>query len=78
MRGEEHLTFNAGTIQGGTDVDYEPGKNRGTTFGKTNVVPRKLVVHGGIRTMSQDQLDQGASRHAGDRRRTACPIPTRP
>jgi glutamate carboxypeptidase len=58
VRGEEHLTFNAGTIQGGTDVNYEPEKNRGTTFGKTNVVPRKLVVHGGIRTLSQDQLDR--------------------
>ena len=58
VRGEEHLTFNAGTIQGGTDVDYQPEKNRGTTFGKTNVVPRKLVVHGGIRTISQDQLDR--------------------
>jgi glutamate carboxypeptidase len=47
VRGEEYLTFNAGTIQGGTDVDYYPETNRGKTFGKTNVVPRKLVVHGG-------------------------------
>lgn len=58
VRGEEHLTFNAGTIQGGTDVDYSPGQNRGKTFGKTNVVPRMAVVHGGIRTISQDQLDR--------------------
>ena len=58
VRGEEYLTFSAGTIQGGTDVDYDPETNRGKTFGKTNVVPRKLVVHGGIRTISQDQLDR--------------------
>lgn len=58
VRGEEHLTFNAGTIQGGTDVDYSSGQNRGTTFGKTNVVPRMAVVHGGIRTISQDQLER--------------------
>jgi glutamate carboxypeptidase len=58
VRGEEHLTFNAGTIQGGTDVDYDPEKNRGTTFGKTNVVPRQLIVHGGIRTISLDQLER--------------------
>ena len=58
VRGEEHLTFNAGTIQGGTDVDYSPGQNRGKTFGKTNVVPRMAVVHGGIRTISQDQLER--------------------
>jgi len=58
VRGEEHLTFNAGTIQGGTDVGYSSGQNRGDTFGKTNVVPRIAVVHGGIRTISQDQLDR--------------------
>jgi glutamate carboxypeptidase len=58
VRGEEYLTFNAGTIQGGTEVDYDPGQNRGSTFGKTNVVPRKAVVHGGIRTISQEQLER--------------------
>jgi glutamate carboxypeptidase len=57
VRGPEHLTFNAGTIQGGTEVDYDSGQNRGTTFGKTNVVPRKVVVHGGIRTISLEQLE---------------------
>lgn len=56
VRGEEHLTFNAGTIQGGTMVTYEPAQNRGTTFGKTNVVPSQAIVHGGIRTISEEQL----------------------
>lgn len=58
VRGEEYLTFNAGTIQGGTDVDYDAQQNRGSTFGKTNIVPRKVIVHGGIRTISQEQLDR--------------------
>lgn len=58
VRGEEYLTFNAGNIQGGTDVAYDPSQNRGTTFGKTNVIPRKLVVHGGIRTISDAQLER--------------------
>jgi glutamate carboxypeptidase len=58
VRGEEHLTFNAGTILGGTDVDYDFEQNRGTTFGKTNVVPRKAIVHGGIRAISLDQLER--------------------
>ena len=62
VRGEEHLTFNAGTIQGGTDVDYAPQQNRGKTFGKTNIVPRTAVVHGGIRTISQDQLDRAQAK----------------
>jgi glutamate carboxypeptidase len=58
VRGEEYLTFNAGTIQGGTDVDYSSDRNRGTTFGKTNVVPRKVIVHGGMRTISNEQLER--------------------
>ena len=58
VRGEEHLTFNAGNIQGGTDVVYDPSQNRGTTFGKTNIIPRKVVVHGGIRTISDEQLER--------------------
>ena len=58
VRGEEYLTFNAGTIQGGTQVEYDFQQNRGSTFGKTNVVPRKVVVHGGIRTLSLEQLER--------------------
>ena len=58
VRGERHLTFNAGTIQGGTDVEYDDQQNRGRTFGKTNVVPRKVIVHGGIRTISDEQLQR--------------------
>ena len=62
VRGEEHLTFNAGTIQGGTDIDYAPAQNRGSTFGKTNVVPRIAVVHGGIRTISLGQLERAQAK----------------
>lgn len=58
VRGEEHLTFNAGNIQGGTEVEYDAAKNRGFAFGKTNVVPRQVIVNGGIRTLSQKQLNR--------------------
>lgn len=58
VRGEQYLTFNAGTIQGGTQVTYDPSQNRGATFGKTNVVPSKVVVHGGLRTISIEQLER--------------------
>jgi len=54
---EEYLTFNPGTIVGGTDVEYDPVNSQGTTFGKTNVVPQSVTVHGGIRTISIDQLE---------------------
>jgi glutamate carboxypeptidase len=56
VRGEEYLTFNAGSILGGTEINYDAETTRGTTFGKTNVVPNSVVVHGGIRTISPDQL----------------------
>ena len=58
VRGEEHVTFNAGAIVGGTDVRYDYEVNEGSAFGKTNVVPRKVVVHGGIRTLTQEQLER--------------------
>ena len=60
--GEEYLSFNPGTIVGGTDVDYEPVTTRGTTFGKTNVVSQSATVHGGIRAISTEQLDRAISR----------------
>ena len=56
VRGEYGLTFNAGNIQGGTAATYEAASNKGTTFGKTNVVPSHTVVHGGIRALSVEQL----------------------
>ena len=62
VRGEEYLTFNAGVILGGTDVTYDPEATRGTAFGKTNVVPQKVVVHGGIRTISAEQLESTRAR----------------
>lgn len=56
VRGDDGLTFNAGTIQAGTTVSYDASQNRGNTFGKTNVVPNRAIVHGGIRALSSDQL----------------------
>lgn len=58
VRGEEYLTFNAGTIQGGTDITYDNETNRGTTFGKSNVVPNRVIVDGDMRTISQAQLER--------------------
>lgn len=58
VRGEEYLTFNAGAILGGTDVEFDFEEARGEVYGKTNVVPNRVVVHGGIRTISGEQLDR--------------------
>lgn len=58
LRDEEFLTFNAANIQGGTDVQFDEQLNRGTTFGKTNVVPRTAIVAGDIRTISDEQFER--------------------
>jgi len=58
VRGEQYLTFNAGTIMGGTEVSADCHKPEGRVFGKTNVVPNRVVVRGGMRTISQEQLDR--------------------
>lgn len=57
VRGPEYLTFNAGLIAGGTEVQYAVGQSRAAAFGKSNVVPRTLVVEGGMRTISTEQLE---------------------
>ncbi|MCB1693762.1 MAG: M20/M25/M40 family metallo-hydrolase [Pseudomonadales bacterium] len=55
VRGEQYLTFNPGLILGGTAVEHDPEKNRGSAFGKTNVVAQRVVVDGGLRTISTEQ-----------------------
>jgi glutamate carboxypeptidase len=57
VRGEEYLTFNPGNLLGGTFVDYEVLKSRGTAYGKTNVVAQTAVVHGGLRFISEEQKE---------------------
>lgn len=57
VRGPEYLTFNPGVIVGGTDVTYDGGENRGTAFGKTNVIARRVVVDGGLRFISEEQKE---------------------
>jgi glutamate carboxypeptidase len=56
VKGEQYLSFNAGTIMGGTVVDSDCESAEGSAFGKTNVVPNRVVVRGGLRTISSDQL----------------------
>ncbi|MCB0846303.1 MAG: M20/M25/M40 family metallo-hydrolase [Bacteroidetes bacterium] len=56
VKGEKYLTFNPGVILGGTEVTYDDANSIGTAFGKTNVVSQKVIVEGGIRTISEEQL----------------------
>jgi len=62
VRGEEYLTFNPGVILGGTDVEYDEALNRGSAFGKTNVIAQDLVVDGGLRFISEEQKTRTRAR----------------
>jgi glutamate carboxypeptidase len=55
---EPNLTFNPSVIAGGTDVRYDPEQFTGTATGKTNVVPRSVVVEGDLRFLTREQLER--------------------
>jgi glutamate carboxypeptidase len=56
LGGEPHLTFNPGTVVGGTEVGHDAVQTRGTAFGKTNVIAEHAIVQGDMRTLSAEQL----------------------
>jgi glutamate carboxypeptidase len=62
LRGERYLTFNPGTILGGTTVTYNDVQARGTAAGKTNVVAQSAIVTGDLRTISDAQLASARQR----------------
>jgi glutamate carboxypeptidase len=53
LRGEPYLTFNPSVIVGGSDVQFDV--DHGTTTGKPNVVPAKVIVRGDLRFISEEQ-----------------------
>ena len=52
---EENLTYNAGVMIGGNEVTYDEENMRGSVSGKTNIVPKTTIVHGGIRFLTMEQ-----------------------
>jgi glutamate carboxypeptidase len=58
VRGEQYLTFNPGVILGGTQVSFDPPASRGSAFGKTNVIAQTVLVDGGLRFISAEQLER--------------------
>lgn len=52
---EENLTYNVGVILGGNEVDYDEENIRGSVSGKTNIVPKRTIAHGGIRFLTTEQ-----------------------
>jgi glutamate carboxypeptidase len=57
LAGKSYLTLSPGAIVGGSDVTFDTVAIRGRTSGKTNIVPRTVVVAGDLRTLTRGQLD---------------------
>ena len=53
---EENLTFNPGTIVGGSDVTYDTLTQHGTAASKTNIIAPVTWVQGDLRAMNVEQI----------------------
>jgi glutamate carboxypeptidase len=58
IRGEPGATFSPGLILGGTDVAFNEEEHQGSTAGKDNIVARRVVVSGDIRTVTNESLER--------------------
>jgi glutamate carboxypeptidase len=56
LAGQPHLTFNPGAIVGGTSAEIDATQERGTAFGKSNVVAAKAIVTGDLRGLTPEQF----------------------
>lgn len=59
---EENLTYNVGVLIGGNQVVYDDEQMRGTVSGKTNIVPKTTIAHGGIRFLTTEQGEKAFSK----------------
>jgi len=62
VKGEDLLTFNPGTLLGGTFVNFDTSTSKGDVFGKTNVVAQKAMVRGGLRFISEEQKERARNK----------------
>lgn len=56
LASEENLTFNPGTIAGGSNVTYDTLTQSGTTASKTNIIAPVTWVQGDLRAMNPEQI----------------------
>ncbi len=56
LASEENLTFNPGTIAGGSNVAYDTLTQSGTTASKTNIIAPITWVQGDLRAMNPEQI----------------------
>jgi glutamate carboxypeptidase len=59
---EPGLTFGAGVMMAGTEVDFDPAQARGAAAGKSNVIPPHAMARGDLRALTAEQRDRARSR----------------
>jgi len=59
---EPGLTFSAGVMLAGTDVDFDTTQARGTVSGKGNIIPPRAIARGDLRALSAEQRERARSR----------------
>ena len=62
LSGERYLTLSPGAVAGGTTAEYDAAQNRGSAFGKNNVVAGTAFAAGDLRTISPEQLASAKER----------------
>ena len=59
---EPGLTFSAGVMLAGTEVEFDPAQARGSVAGKNNIIPPKAMARGDLRALSAEQRERARSR----------------
>ena len=62
MAGEQYLTINPGVLLAGTTATLDSEEDRGTAFGKDNVIAGEAVITGDLRAISIEQREQAKAR----------------
>ncbi len=52
---EEYLTYNAAMVVGGNEVEFDGENLVGSMSGKSNIVPKRTVIHGDLRYLTEEQ-----------------------
>lgn len=55
---EKYLTFNPGVFIGGSEMNYDETKVKGTAVGKTNIISPATIVTGDLRFLTEDQKNK--------------------
>jgi glutamate carboxypeptidase len=53
-----NITYNPSVIVGGSDVEFDEEASSGRAHGKTNVIPRRVVVTGDLRYLDPESLQE--------------------